>query len=54
MLGVVFDGVDGGGGPNVAGAETAQHEAQLEKAEGLFKESGLKGMSREHRELMEG
>lgn len=27
MLGVVFDGVDGG--PKVAGAEAAQHKAQL-------------------------
>lgn len=51
MLGVAFDGVDGGGGSNVAGAETAQRKAQLEKAGGLFKESGLKGTSCE---LMEG
>lgn len=31
--------------PDVAGAEIAQVKSQLEKTEGLFKESGLKGMS---------
>lgn len=33
------------GNRNLAGAEVAQRESQLERRGGLFEESGLKGMS---------
>lgn len=36
--------------PDAAGAEIVQVKSQLEKTEGLFKESGLKGMSCEFTE----